>query len=67
MNLSLALLVIAAGAILAFAVEDDWDWLDTGAAGVIMMLVGLVYLLLTVLFATGVVSTGRRRPPPPDV
>jgi hypothetical protein len=48
--MAVSLIVIAAGAILAFAVTADAEGLDVNAVGWILIVVGLVGLLLSLLF-----------------
>jgi hypothetical protein len=50
MGIGLSLLLIAAGAILAWGVTGDVQGLDITAIGVIIMVVGLVGLVLTFIF-----------------
>lgn len=50
MGISFSLLLLAAGAILAFAVQDNVAELDLGAIGWVMMVVGIIGLLFSLLF-----------------
>ena len=50
MGISVSLLLIAAGAILTWAVETEVSGLDINTVGVILMVVGLVGLLLSLVF-----------------
>lgn len=50
MGISFSLLLVAAGAILAFAVQDNVAELDLGAIGWVMMVVGIIGLLFSLLF-----------------
>jgi hypothetical protein len=74
MGIGVSLILIAAGAILTWAVETSVSGLDINAVGVILMIVGLVGLVLSLLFwstwwgpgyfrrtaATGPAPRGRR-------
>jgi len=52
-GLATSLIVIAAGAILRFAVYDEsTNWFNVGTIGVILMLVGIIGLILSVLLLT---------------
>ena len=48
-TVAVSLILIAVGAILAWAVTDEPEGLDLTVVGVVLMLVGLVALLLTLL------------------
>jgi hypothetical protein len=50
MGLVISLLVIAAGAVLAFAVTDTTEDIDLAAVGWILIAVGAVGFLLTLMF-----------------
>ena len=50
MGIGVSLILIAAGAILTWAVEATVSGLDLTAVGVILMVVGLVGLLLSLVF-----------------
>jgi hypothetical protein len=50
MGVGVSLLLIAAGAILTWAVEADVSGLDINAVGVILMVVGAAGLLLSLVF-----------------
>ena len=76
MGIPVSLLVIAAGAILAFAVTGTSSVVDIHAVGWILMAAGLLGLVLSLImwdtwagggFFTGPRPGGRapRRPPPP--
>ncbi|MEX0782836.1 MAG: DUF6458 family protein [Dehalococcoidia bacterium] len=70
MSLSFSIILIAAGAILAFAVQDNVAELDLAAIGWIIMIVGIIGALLSLLFwssfapfaDSNTVLTRRRRP-----
>jgi hypothetical protein len=49
MGIGVGLLLVAAGAILAFAVEKDLRGLDVQVVGVILIVVGLIGILLDLL------------------
>jgi Domain of unknown function (DUF6458) len=57
MTIGASLFLIAAGAILRFAVADSIEGVDLGTIGVILMIVGAIGLVLSLLF----LSTARRR------
>ena len=59
MTIGTSLFLIAAGAILKYAVEDSVKGVDLPTVGVILMIVGVVGLLLSVLYMT-MWSRGRR-------
>jgi hypothetical protein len=75
MGLGVSLLLIAAGAILAFAVNADVSGVDVQAIGWILLIVGIVGAVLSMIFwsswaGPGYWSRGRRGPyadeaPPP--
>ena len=50
MGIPVSLLLIALGAILTWAVEDNAEGVNLAVVGVILMLVGLVGFLLSLLF-----------------
>ncbi len=52
MTIGVALFLIAAGAILRFAVTDSISGIDLSAVGVILMVVGVIGLLLSLLYET---------------
>jgi hypothetical protein len=52
MGIGASLVLIAAGAILAWAVDYQTAGIDLNTVGVILMIVGLVGLLLTLVFWT---------------
>ncbi|MGF1646816.1 MAG: DUF6458 family protein [Kineosporiaceae bacterium] len=53
MNIGGAITVIVVGAILAFAVEDRLPGIDTVALGIIVMIGGAVWLVLTLVLRAG--------------
>lgn len=68
MGIGFSLILIAIGAILAFAVDDTFVGVDSAAIGVILMVVGALGLVLTLLFwssfspyADALPSPARRR------
>lgn len=61
MGIGVSLLLIAAGAILTFAVEAEADGFDINTIGIILMVVGGVGLLLSLLLWDRVGSYGVRR------
>ena len=50
MGIAVSLILIAAGAILTWAVNADPEGLDVNVIGVVLMIVGLVSFILTLLF-----------------
>jgi Domain of unknown function (DUF6458) len=50
MGIGVSLLLIAAGAILAWAVETEVSGVDISTVGVILMVVGIVGVLLSLVF-----------------
>jgi hypothetical protein len=66
MGIGVSLILIAAGAILTWAVDATVSGLNIHTIGVILMVVGLVGLVLSLVFwsswgGPGAVSGGRRR------
>jgi Domain of unknown function (DUF6458) len=63
MGIGVSLILIAAGAILTWAVNATVSGLNINAVGVILMVVGLVGLVLSLVFWStwGGVGTTRRR------
>jgi hypothetical protein len=51
-NIGASIFLIALGAILAWAVTIELEGIDINMIGLILMIVGLVYLALSVLFWT---------------
>ena len=49
-GIGVSLFLIAAGAILAWAVEFESEGIDLNAVGIILLVVGVVGLLLSMLF-----------------
>jgi hypothetical protein len=65
-HFTMSLLVVAVGAILAFAVTAEADWIDLGAAGVVLIVIGVAYFVIALLMLGDLWPPGRaRRPPPP--
>jgi hypothetical protein len=50
MGISVSLILIAAGAVLTWALETEVSGLDINTVGVILMVVGIVGLLLSLVF-----------------
>jgi len=63
MGIGVSLLLIAAGAILTWAVDATVSGVNIHAVGVILMVVGLVGLLISLVFwsSWGAGAPGRRR------
>jgi Domain of unknown function (DUF6458) len=55
--------LIAIGAILRYAVKDEWDFVDLTVVGLILMIVGAVAFVVGAIYAFG----GGRRGGPGDV
>jgi Domain of unknown function (DUF6458) len=60
MGIGVSLFLIAAGAILAWAVEFESEGIDLNTVGVILMVVGVIGLLLSMLFWSSMAPFGRR-------
>ncbi len=60
MGIAVSLILIAFGAILTWAVNEEPSGLDLTVVGVILMIVGLVGLILTLLFWSQWAPYGRR-------
>lgn len=58
MGIGTALFLIALGAILKYAVADSVDGIELGTIGVILMVVGVIGLLISLLWAN-IWSRGR--------
>lgn len=52
MTIGTSLFLLAAGAILKYAVDDTVEGVDLQAVGVILMIVGIVGLVLSLLYMT---------------
>ena len=64
MGIGVSLILIAAGAILTWAVNTTVSGVDINAIGVILMIVGAIGLILSLMFWSswgGVGGTSRRR------
>ena len=63
MGIGVSLILIAAGAILTWAVNATVSGIDINAIGVILMVVGLVGLIISLVFwsSWGAGAPGRRR------
>jgi len=67
MGIGVSLILVAAGAILTWAVNATVSGLNIHTIGVILMVVGVVGLLLSLMFWSswgGPAGWGRRRPAP---
>lgn len=61
MSLGVSFLLLAAGAILRYAVEDDlWSGVSEDMVGAILMVIGAIGVLLTVFVLSTVRSFARR-------
>ena len=61
MGIGASILLIAIGAILAFAVEIETEGIDLNTVGVILLIVGVVGLLASMVFWSSWGSYGVRR------
>ncbi len=61
MGIGVSLILIAVGAILAFAVTVEADGFDINTIGVILMIVGLLGLVLSLIFWSSWGGFGGRR------
>ena len=59
MGIGVSVFLLAAGAILAYAVEVDADGINLNTVGIILMVVGAIGLLVSILFWSSFAS--RRR------
>jgi hypothetical protein len=60
-GIGVSLFLIAAGAILAWAVEIDSSGVDLNTVGIILMVVGVIGLLLSLLFWSSFAPFARRQ------
>ena len=60
MGITGSLVLLAIGAILAFAVEIDAEGIDLNTVGVILMVVGIIGALLSMMFWSSWGGWGRR-------
>ena len=63
MTIATAMVLIAVGAILKYAVTADLDAIDIQTVGAILMIVGILGLAISLLYTF--VLADRRRPPDP--
>jgi hypothetical protein len=63
MTIGTSIVLIAAGAILKYAVNADVDAIDLQVVGTILMIVGILGLAISLLYTF--VLADRRRPPDP--
>ena len=59
MTMGTGLFLVAVGAILRYAVKDDWDAVNLETVGLILMIVGVVAFVVGAIYAFAV---ARRRP-----
>jgi hypothetical protein len=62
MTIGTGLVLIAAGAIMRYAVKDTWDAVDIPTVGLILMIVGAIGFVVGLFQAF---DTRQRTPPPP--
>ena len=73
MTIGTSIVLIAAGAILKYAVTVDFDAVDLQVVGTILMIVGILGLILSLIYTFAWSDAARRRrdadyrdrPPPP--
>jgi uncharacterized membrane protein YedE/YeeE len=65
MGIGTSIFLIAAGAILRYAINESPDAIDLQTVGLILMVVGVIGLLISLLYMT-MWSRGRTTAPPPD-
>ena len=58
MGISFSLILVAIGAVLAFAVQDNMAEVDLAAIGWVLMVVGIIGLLFSLLFWSSVAPFG---------
>ena len=63
MTMGTGLVMIAIGAILRYAVKDEWDVIDLTTVGLILMIVGAVAFVVGAIFAFGNKSDPGQPPP----
>ena len=64
MGISLSVLLIAVGAVLAWAVNAEVSGIDLQVAGVILVIVGVIGLIASLIFwSSGAVSVGATERP----
>jgi len=61
MRIGVGIFLMVLGAILAFAVETDVPGVNVNSLGAILLVIGLVAVLYSLLFWSGVTPWGRRR------
>ena len=61
MSIGVSIFLVAAGAILTFALEREAEGINLDAVGIIMMIVGAVGLLVSMLFWSSWGPYSRRR------
>lgn len=64
MTMGTGLVLVAIGAILRYAVKDDWDVVDLTTVGLILMIVGAVAFVVGAIYAFSHRAPGG--PPPPE-
>ncbi len=65
MTMGMGLLLIAIGAILRYAVKDEWSAVDLTVVGLILMIVGLIAFVVGAVYAFGFSRRGGGDPPDP--
>jgi hypothetical protein len=66
MAIGTSIFLIAAGAILRYAVTVDVDWIELDTVGVILMAAGALGLVASLIFVFAAGDRDRAYPPPRD-
>ena len=66
MAIGTSIFLIAAGAILRYAVTVDVDWIELDTVGVILMVAGALGLVASLVFVFAMGDRDRNYPPPRD-
>jgi heme/copper-type cytochrome/quinol oxidase subunit 2 len=66
MTMGMGLLLIAIGAILRYAVKDEWSAVDLTVVGLILMIVGVVAFVVGAIYAFGYSRSRNPSEAPPD-
>ncbi len=66
MTIGTGLFLLAAGAILRYAIQDEWDAVDLPTVGLILMVVGAIGLVIGLFLAFDRDSRGGAPPPPTE-
>lgn len=66
MTIGTGLFLFAVGAILRYAIQDEWDVVDLPTVGLILMIVGVVGFVIGLFLAFDRDPRGGAPPPPTD-